>query len=92
MARNRRRLVLAGSSSCFVLLALLMAAQGQQAPAPNPERGFAFGDSNLDGKLSRDEFRDLVTGAARLKKAPAKKAPRSRACSSTGLTAIATDF
>ena len=75
MARTPRRLVLAGSSSCLILLALLLAARGQQPQAPNPERGFAFGDSNLDGKLSRDEFRDLVTGAARLKKAAAKKAP-----------------
>jgi len=56
-------------------LAVLVAARGQQGPAANPERALSFGDTNLDGKLSFDEFRELVVYGARFKKAAAKKTP-----------------
>ena len=43
--------------------------------APDPERGFAFGDTNLDGKLSLDEFVELIRVGPRLKKAAVQKTP-----------------
>src|SRR5262249_39430370 len=36
---------------------------------------FSFGDTDLDGKLSRDVFRELVTNGARLKKSTKKAIP-----------------
>jgi len=56
-------------------MAALVAARGQQAPGANFERNLSFGDSDLDGKLSFDEFRELVVYGPRLKKAAAKKMP-----------------
>ena len=73
MARSRFRIFLASASATLILSAALVTAQGQQFPAPDPERGFAFGDSDLDGKLTLDEFRDLLLNGARLKNAAAKK-------------------
>ena len=52
MKRVRLRFALAAASACFGLMAVLVAARGQQLQPANPERGFALGDSNLDGKLS----------------------------------------
>ncbi len=75
MTRVRLRFVVASASTCFLLMAVLVAARGQQGPAANPERALSFGDTNLDGKLSFDEFRELVVYGARLKKAAAKKVP-----------------
>jgi cytochrome c553 len=73
VARSRFRIFLASASATLILSAALVTAQGQQLPAPDPERGFALGDSDLDGKLSLDEFRDLLLNGARLKNAAAKK-------------------
>jgi cytochrome c553 len=42
-----------------LLLAGRAAAQVQRPPAFDPERIFMFGDADLDGKLSLDEFREL---------------------------------
>jgi cytochrome c553 len=67
--------VLAFASTCLLLSAVLVAARGQQAPAVDFERFLSFGDSDLDGKLSRDEFRELLVYGPRLKKAAAKKGP-----------------
>src|SRR5947209_7490740 len=74
MTRLRPRLALAPASACFLLVAALVAARGQQPGAPDPERVFSLGDTDLDGKLSPDEFRELLRNGPRLKNAPAKKA------------------
>ena len=73
MTRLRSRLVVLTASVGFLLLAVLMTAQAQQPQGVDPERAFSFGDTNLDGKLSLAEFRELLTNGARLKKAAAKK-------------------
>ena len=75
MTRVRLRFVLASASACCILMAVLVTARGQQAPAANAERNFSLGDSDLDGKLSLAEFRELLLYGARFKKAAAKKAP-----------------
>ncbi len=75
MARLRSRLVFMTATGCLCLLAALVTAHGQQMQAPDPERGFAFGDTNLDGKLSLDEFVDLLRNGPRLKKAAVQKTP-----------------
>ena len=73
MTRFRRRLVFLASSASILLSAVLMTARAQQPQGVDPERAFAFGDTNLDGKLSQTEFRELLTNGARLKKAAAAK-------------------
>jgi hypothetical protein len=73
MTRLRRRLVFIAASSGLLLSAVLMTARAQQPQGIDPERAFAFGDTNLDGKLSLAEFRDLLANGARFKKAAAKK-------------------
>ena len=75
MTRVRLRFVLASASACFLLMAVLVTARGQQSPAANAERNFSLGDSDLDGKLSLDEFRELLVYGPRFKKAAAKKMP-----------------
>src|SRR4051794_11271688 len=75
MTRLQPRLVVASVSACFLLMGALVAVRGQQPGAPDPERAFSFGDTDLDGKLSLDEFRELLRNGPRLKKnVPAKKA------------------
>ena len=71
-------------------MAVLVAARGQQVPAANSERVFSFGDSDLDGKLSLDEFRELMVYGPRVKKAAAKKVPAGPSCFSNGSTPIMT--
>jgi cytochrome c553 len=73
-----RQLLLTITSAGLVLSAALVAAVAQQPGQPDPERAFAFGDSNLDGKLSLEEFRELLTNGARLKKAAKKSLPEAR--------------
>jgi cytochrome c553 len=51
----------------------MVASFGQQV-GQDPERAFAFGDTNLDNRLTLEELRDLFTSTARLKNAAAKKA------------------
>ncbi len=75
MTRVQLRLALASASACLGLMAVLVTARGQQLQPANPERGFAFGDSNLDGRLSLDEFRELLMYGPRGKKAAVKKMP-----------------
>ena len=75
MTRVRLRFTLASASACLGLMAVLVTARGQQSQPANAERGFSLGDSNLDGKLSLDEFRELLEYGARRKKAAAKKMP-----------------
>jgi len=67
-------MVLSSAGGCFLLMAILVTARGQQTQGRDPERALAFGDTDLDGKLSFDEFRELIRNPPRLKKAVAKKA------------------
>ena len=73
MTTFRRRIGFIAASTGVLLSAALMTAQAQQQQGADPERAFAFGDTNLDGKLSPAEFHELLTAGARLKKAAAKK-------------------
>ncbi|MDR3639023.1 MAG: DUF1549 domain-containing protein [Isosphaeraceae bacterium] len=75
MITLRHRLVLTASSAVFLLTAALVTAYAQQPLRPDPERGFAFGDTDLDGKLSLNEFRELIQYGPRFKNAAAKKMP-----------------
>ncbi|HEX3447422.1 MAG TPA: DUF1549 domain-containing protein [Isosphaeraceae bacterium] len=74
MSHLRSRLVLLSATGCFLLVAILVAARGQQMQPPDPERRLSFGDTDLDGRLSLDEFRELIRNPPRLNKAAAKKA------------------
>ena len=74
MTGARPPLVAVCASGCFLLMAVLVTARGQQPPVANPDRAFALGDIDLDGRLSLDEFRELRSNGARLKKVVAKKA------------------
>ncbi len=75
MTRLRNRFALMVATGCVLVGAALVSARGQQMQAPDPERGFAFGDTNLDGKLSMDEFVELIRVGPRLKKAAVQKTP-----------------
>ncbi len=75
MISDRSRILLASATAFLIVSAVLVTAHGQQFPAPDPERGFSFGDTDLDGKLTLNEFRELLINGARLKKAAAKKVP-----------------
>ena len=74
MASPRSHLVIASASAVLLLVAILVDARGQQPLLVDPERGFSFGDTDLDGKLTLDEFRELLRNAPRFKKAAAKGA------------------
>ncbi len=73
MMRFRHPFVVATASAGLLLLVALAAASAQQPGRPDPERAFSFGDTDLDGKLTLDEFRELLTNGPRQKNA-AKKA------------------
>ncbi len=73
MTGIRSQLLLVCASAGVLVLAALVTASGQQPGRPDPERAHALGDSNLDGKLSLEEFRELVLHGPR-QKAAAKKA------------------
>ena len=73
-----RHLLLTMASSGILLSAALVAAVGQQPGQLDPERAFTFGDSNLDGKLSLAEFRELLTNGPRPRKAAKKAVPEAR--------------
>ncbi|MFO0951740.1 MAG: c-type cytochrome domain-containing protein [Isosphaeraceae bacterium] len=75
MSRAHRRLALTSASTSLLVLLLAAAVAQGQPPVADPERGFAFGDTNLDGKLSLEEFRELVLYGPRLKNAAAKRPP-----------------
>jgi cytochrome c553 len=73
MARSVPRTFVAFASIVVMLTVVLVSARGQQPQAPDPERGFSFGDTDLDGKLSPEEFRELLVNGPRLKGGAAKK-------------------
>ncbi len=78
MGEHRHQILLTIGSAAVVLAAALATASGQQPGRLDPERAFALGDSNLDGKLSLEEFRELIMNGARRKNA-AKKVRAGRA-------------
>ena len=75
MTASRSQLLLTGVSAGTVLVLALVVARGQQPVRQDPERAVSFGDSNLDGKLSLEEFRDLVLNGPRQKNAAKKAVP-----------------
>jgi cytochrome c553 len=74
MTGLRSPLLLVFASAGVLLSVTLIGSRGQQPGRQDPERAFSLGDSNLDGKLSLEEFRELVTNGGRLKAAAKKKA------------------
>lgn len=52
-----------------LLLACQAPALAQRPPAFDPERFLSFGDADLDGRLSLDEYRDMFRGSPRMKNA-----------------------
>jgi hypothetical protein len=54
------------------------AAQNRRFPAFDPERIFALGDTDLDDRLSLDEYRELLRSAPRMKNATATIEPLFR--------------
>lgn len=66
--------------SVILMLTLLVPVQvaAQQFPAFDPERIFAFGDTDLDGKLSLAEYREQLRASPRMKNAAATIEPLFR--------------
>jgi Protein of unknown function (DUF1553)/Protein of unknown function (DUF1549)/Planctomycete cytochrome C/EF hand len=64
----------------ILLVMLLMPDQAtaQRGPAFDPERIFAFGDTDLDGRLSLDEYREQLRASPRMKNAAATIEPLFR--------------
>jgi Protein of unknown function (DUF1553)/Protein of unknown function (DUF1549)/Planctomycete cytochrome C/EF hand len=64
----------------ILMLILLMPAQAaaQRFPAFDPERIFAFGDTDLDGRLSLEEYREQLRASPRMKGAAATIEPLFR--------------
>jgi hypothetical protein len=61
-----------------LLLASGAAAQGQRFPAFDPERIFAMGDTDLDARLSLDEYREQLRFSPRMRNDPAGAEPLFR--------------
>jgi len=53
-------------------------AAAQRFPAFDPERIFTFGDTDLDGRLSLEEYRELLRASPRMKNAAASIEPLFR--------------
>ncbi len=66
-----------GSATCHASGAPA-AAQNGRFPAFDPERIFAFGDTDLDDRLSLDEYRELLRSSPRMKNAAATIEPLFR--------------
>ncbi len=64
----------------ILVLILLLAgrAAAQRFPAFDPERIFAFGDTDLDGRLSLEEYREQLRASPRMKNAAATIEPLFR--------------
>ena len=62
------------------MLVLLLPGQAtaQRFPAFDPERIFAFGDTDLDGRLSLEEYREQLRASPRMKNALATIEPLFR--------------
>ena len=64
-----------------VLMVMLLVpgpAKAQRGPAFDPERIFAFGDTDLDGRLSLEEYREQLRASPRMKNAAATIEPLFR--------------
>lgn len=71
---------MAGPSLRVVLVLVLLvvgqaAAQNRRFAAFDPERFFAIGDTDLDDRLSLDEYRDQLRSSPRMKNAIATIEP-----------------
>ncbi|HEV3338753.1 MAG TPA: DUF1549 domain-containing protein [Pirellulales bacterium] len=69
-----------------LLLLLLLPGQAfaQRFPAFDAERILSFGDADLDGRLSLDEYRDLIRNSPRMKDAAATIEPLFRRLDTDG--------
>ena len=74
MVHTRPLPILTLASAALFLIVVWATAQAQQPVGADPERAFAFGDTDLDGQLTLAEFRDLLGNAPRFKKAAGKNA------------------
>lgn len=54
----------------LIALVLTGVSLAQDKPNTDPEKAFKFGDKNKDGKLSREEFRQLLRNGPRFKDNP----------------------
>jgi hypothetical protein len=68
------------SKPAILMLMLLVPgpAKAQRGPVFDPERIFAFGDTDLDGKLSLEEYREHLRASPRMKNAAATIEPLFR--------------
>ena len=62
----------------MLMLLLPGRATAQRSPAFDPERIFAFGDTDLDGRLSLEEYREQLRASPRMKNAAATIEPLFR--------------
>jgi Protein of unknown function (DUF1553)/Protein of unknown function (DUF1549)/Planctomycete cytochrome C/EF hand len=62
----------------IVILLLPGQTTAQRVPAFDPERIFAFGDTDLDGRLSLEEYREHLRASPRMKNAAASIEPLFR--------------
>ena len=62
----------------MVMLLVPGQATAQRGPAFDPERIFAFGDTDLDGRLSLEEYREQLRASPRMKNAAASIEPLFR--------------
>ncbi len=90
MTRVRLRFVVASASTCLLLWPCWSRPAASRRRRPDPERALSLGDSNLDGKLSLEEFRELVLNGARLKKRGQENALLGPSRSFAGSTPITT--
>ena len=74
MSTDRPRIRPAIAASLLILGAIPGLAHAQQGKGVDPERAFAFGDTDLDGVLKLDEFRELLAGRGGYRNPAAKKA------------------
>ncbi len=69
----------AGTAPLIILALMGQAlAQTQRFPAFDPEQIFVLGDADLDGRLSLEEYRELVRASPRMKAAAASIEPLFR--------------
>ena len=69
----------AGTASLIILVLMGQAiAQTQRFPAFDPEQIFVLGDADLDGRLSREEYREQLRASPRMKAAATSIEPLFR--------------
>src|SRR5437016_5712150 len=70
MHRSRLLVLLGLVAAGFVAGRLALGDEPKQPPQRDPEEIFKLGDTNKDGKLSKDEFKKLVGNRPRFKDNP----------------------